>query len=103
MVVKKTESKETETFDFTLEELAWLDNMISFELLKNKQLAQKIEERDIFDIIERVLALQKQLQPKKEETADIVWLVELLKLAANPDFQKSLSELVSKFTGASTK
>lgn len=89
MVVKKIErlgSKETETFNFTLEELLLLKNLTSFELLKNKQLSQKIEERDIFDIIERVLALQKQLQPREITPSETAWLVvELLKLAGNPD------------------
>nr|WP_176703052.1 hypothetical protein [Sulfolobus islandicus] len=102
MVVKKIEdkeSKESETFNLTLEELLLLDNQISFQLLRNKQLSQKIEERDIFDIIERVLTLQKQLQPEKKESADIAWLIELLKLATNPDFQKALGELINKFAG----
>lgn len=80
-----------------------LDNLLTVELLKSKQLAQKIEEKDIFDIIERLLTLQKQLQPKKDELADIAWLVELLKLASNPEFQKALGELIKKFREAWSK
>ena len=60
------------------------------------QTSQKVEERDVFDIIERVLGLQKQLQPKEDVNETLKLISAFLKLISNEDVQKFIKELATK-------
>ena len=60
------------------------------------QASQKVEERDVFDIIERVLSLQKQLQPKESADESLKLIMALLKLISNEDVQKLVKEFATK-------
>ena len=60
------------------------------------QTSQKVEERDVFDIIERVLGLQKQLQPKEDVNETLKLISAFLKLISNEDVQKFIKELAIK-------
>lgn len=60
------------------------------------QASQKVEERDVFDIIERVLELQRQLQPKESADESLKLIMALLKLISNEDVQKLVKEFATK-------
>ena len=60
------------------------------------QASQKVEERDVFDIIERVLGLQKQLQPKEDVDETLKLISAFLKLISNEDVQKFVKEMANK-------
>mgnify|MGYP001772663720 CR=1 FL=1 len=69
---------------------------IEFSHNRIVQANQKVEERDVFDIIERVLELQKQLQPKESSDETLKLISAFLKLITNEDVQKFVKELATR-------
>lgn len=75
-----------------------LFEVAEFSQNKIQQTAQHVEERDIFDIIDRLIALQKELKSQKSETEGIgetlKLIVELLKALGDENVQKAIAELL---------
>ena len=69
---------------------------IEFSHNRIVQASQKVEERDVFDIIERVLELQKQLQPKENTDETLKLISAFLKLISSEDVQKFVKELATR-------
>ncbi|BDB97926.1 hypothetical protein [Saccharolobus caldissimus] len=98
MSMKK--DKEEFAFEELREPLEFAEQLFStIEYSHNRiQLStQKIEEKDIFDIIQQVLSLQKQLESRKEEltpSETVRLFFEILKNLGDERVQKLIKELI---------
>ncbi|QXJ36584.1 hypothetical protein [Saccharolobus shibatae] len=81
-----------------IEHFEQLFEAIDFSQNRIQQSAQHVEERDIFDVIDRVLSLQKTLEKKNEPQGieeTIRLIVELIRALGDEKVQQLLKDLFS--------
>lgn len=87
-----------------IERFEQLFEAAEFTQNKVQQISQRVEEYDIFDVIGRVLELQKQIQPKESSTSALRDLANAIKLfsglLADENFRKAIDKLLNEVKGS---